>query len=127
MTDQAEPGAREIPRPGMSAVEHSVDRTHALLGEFREEVGRIITRVQEDVERLFEATFGESVPRHPTDPERPFETQTERRLARIAAEQQAEMQTLALVNKVVDQRFQALLDTLQAKRILRADPSRRGF
>ena len=115
MSNEAAPGATDLPPPGVAAVERSVDRTQILLTEFRDEVAGLLVRIHRDIDRLREATLGEPGPLPWTDPAAAEEAQAERRLADIVGEEQAALRTRALINEVIDERFRTLTDLIQAK------------
>ncbi|TMJ18871.1 MAG: hypothetical protein E6G92_03330 [Alphaproteobacteria bacterium] len=115
MTSESARGASEAPPPGVNAVEHSFDRTHALLGRFREELAVLIHRVHRDVDRLREIALGEPGPTPWIDPMLSESAAEERRLAEMAREERAVQRTTEMVNELMDARFRTLTSLIDAK------------
>lgn len=108
-----------IHRPSVGAVDRSVERTHVLLVEFKDEIARLIHRIHEDVDRLREMTLGEPGRSPRIEPDRPGQAEADRDLAGLVDQEQWELRMLArverLIDKKIDKRFNQLNELIQAR------------
>jgi hypothetical protein len=133
MTNRAAQDVNGVRRPGVAALECSVDRTQTLLAEFRDEITHLVAKVHRDVDRLREAALGEPRIRPTVGPDRIEEEDGECRLADIVGEERAVLRIRTMMNEVIDERFTTLTNLIQTKlahganpfQNLRAGPSRR--
>lgn len=132
MTKSAAQQGGETRGPGVAALECSVDRTQALLAEFRGELAQLIAKVHCDVDRLRDVAFGKSPLPPIIDPGSVGDSDAER-LAEALDGQQVNLRIRAMIDKRIDERFKSLDDAIRASlqatdpfQGLRSNLSRRG-